>query len=647
MVSRYKNLFSKIVVGERELRNRICLCATVTNFASRNTITEPWRNFLIERARGGAAMVVTEVIAVDPEAIAQSSTVTGYDDTNVDGFRLIAKEVNGEGAAIVGQLWHPGRQQLWHPTKSPIGVSNLPDPYSGTVPHVMDTEEIYRVAESYILTAKRLSDCGFDGVELHGAHGYLIMQFLSPASNTRGDAFGGNLDGRTLFVRTIAEGIRSVCRKGFIIGLKMPADEGVLGGIDPEEAALMTAKLAQTGDFDYFAYGQGNFSLSLENHVPDLYFDKGAFIDLHKKMRVVSGGIPVMALGRIGSPELAERVVGNGYGDLVGMSRALIADPAWPEKALSGNEKEIRPSVFDNFAWGEVHLGKPLAEHHNAHIGKKGEAFNMPSVAASAKRVLIVGSGPAGLEAAWVSAARGHGVTLFSASPKLGGGLLIESMLPGREEMGSIIEYQVYMGEKYGVEYVLNHRASADDITKFGADEIFLATGSIQRMPPVLRDNLKVLSAREFTVQSDKYSGDLAVLIDEDFGAATYGVADLLAARFKKVILITSRPGITGGVNHCSSIGIYRRLYGANIDIRIAQQVISFSNGILATKNPFSGAVSHIGSIDFVVYSTPRVSIDTLAQELRETEFYRIGDCRSPRNLLAAIQSGYALAEVL
>ena len=216
----YPKLFSEIKIAGRTLRNRICLCATVTNFAKANKITEEWRNFLIERARGGAALLVTEIIAVDPEAIAQSSTVTGFDQTNEEAFRTIARDVGEEGALIIGQLWHPGRQQLWHPTKTPIGVSNLPDPYSGTVPHVMDTKEVYRVAEAYINTAKRLADCGFDGVELHGAHGYLITQFLSAASNIRDDEFGGDTVSRTLFIRNIAQGIKEACGKNFIVGLK-------------------------------------------------------------------------------------------------------------------------------------------------------------------------------------------------------------------------------------------------------------------------------------------------------------------------------------------------------------------------------------------------------------------------------------------
>jgi dimethylglycine catabolism A len=644
----YPSLFSEIEIAGRRLRNRVCLCATVTNFARANRITEPWRNFLIERAKGGAGMLVTEIIAVDPEAIAQSSTITGFDDTNDAAFEAIARDVHAEGAALIGQLWHPGRQQLWHPTKSPIGVSDLPDPYSWTVPHVMSTDEAGRVIQAYIDTARRLCDRGFAGVELHGAHGYLIMQFLSPASNTRDDVYGGDLEGRTRFAREIAAGIRAQCGPGFIIGLKMPADEGVPGGVDPDEAERITKRLAETGDFDYFAYGQGNFSLSLETHVPDLYFNPGHFIDLHKRMRAAAGGVPVMALGRIGTPELAERVVADGHGDLVGMTRALITDAAWADKARVGRADDIRPSVYDNFAWGEVHLGKPVAEHHNPHIGQAGEAHRLPVPADHVGRVLIIGAGPAGMEAAWVAAARGHGVTLFSASDSLGGALRHEASLPGRAEIGRITEHQRHLGDRYGVEFVYNNIASAEDIERFDPDAVVLATGSEQRLPPGLAAGPRVISARDYVAARDAgLEGDLAVLVDEDHGAAVYGVADLLATRFRHVILITSRPGIAGAVNHCSATGVYRRLYGAGTDIRPSVETAGLAGQILRLRNVFTGLEEVVEGVDLVVYATPRRARDALASRLDGMSVHMIGDCRSPRNLLAAIQGGHALGEIL
>lgn len=646
--SPFPSLFSEIEIAGRRLRNRVCLCATVTNFARDNRITEAWRNFLIERAKGGAAMLVTEIIAVDPEAIAQSSTVTGFDDTNDAAFEAIARDVQAEGALLVGQLWHPGRQQLWHPTKSPIGVSDLPDPYSWTVPHVMSTAEARRVVEAYIATARRLAERGFDGVELHGAHGYLIMQFLSPASNTRTDAYGGDLEGRTRFAREIAAGIRAACGPDFIIGIKMPADEGVTGGVDPDEAERITARLARTGDFDYFAYGQGNFSLSLETHVPDLYFKPGHFIDLHKRMRGAAMGVPVMALGRIGTPELAERVVAEEYGDLVGMTRALITDAAWADKARIGRQEDIRPCVHDNFSWGEVHLGKPVAEHHNPYLGQAGEAHRLPVAAEDVGRVLVIGAGPAGLEAAWVAAARGHGVTVFSASENLGGALRLEAELPGRAEIGRIIAYQRHMGERYGVEYVFNRQADEEAIRRFDPDVVVLATGSVQRLPTGLEAGPAVLSAREYvTLGTGAPRGGTVVLVDEDHGAATYGVADLLAQRFGRVILISSRPRIAAAVNHCSAIGVYRRLYDAGVEIRPSLETRSFGDRRLTLANAFSGREEVVDEVDLVVFATPRVAREDLVHSLDGIETHLIGDCRSPRNLLAAIQGGHALGEAL
>ena len=643
----YPALFSPIEVAGRRLRNRVCLCATVTNLASGNRITDPWRNFLIERARGGAAMLVTEIIAVDPEAIAQSTTVIGFEPVNDDAFRAIARDVHGEGALLIGQLWHPGRQQLWHPTKAPIGVSDLPDPYSWTVPHVMSTDEVVRVVGTFVETARRLHDCGFDGVELHGAHGYLIMQFLSPASNTRTDIYGGDLEGRTRFVREIAAGIRAACGSSFAIGLKAPADEGVPGGIDPDEAERITRRLAATGDFDYLAYGQGNFSLSLETHVPDLYFRPGHFIDLHRRMREAAGGIPVMALGRIGTPELADRVVAEGYGDLVGMTRALIADAAWANKAMRGQAGDIRPSVFDNFPWGEVHRGKPVADHHTPHIGRAGEADKAPEPAANAKRVLVIGGGPAGLETAWVAAARGHGVTMFCGGSRPGGALRLEADLPGRDEMGRIIEHQLRMCERYGVEIVAGHRADADRILSYDADAVVLATGSVQRPPPGLEPGPRVLPARDFVAAGHGLRGECAVLVDEDQTAAVYGVADLLARSFRRVILTTSRPAFAGGVNHCSAIGVFRRLHSAGVALMPALETVRFADGVFELRNPYSLEQTAIEGVDLVVHATPRIACDRLLAELGGLEVHLVGDCRSPRNLQSAILGGHGVAENL
>ena len=652
-MSPYPSLFSPLQIGQRRVRNRVVLPATLTNFGQGNRITEKWTNFLMERAKGGAGLIVSEIIAVDPEAIAHGAVVTGFDDSNDQGFRAVAQGVHDAGAVLVGQLWHPGRQQLWHPTKSPMGVSEQPDALSWTVPHVMSAGEVARVAAAYVAVAQRLHHCGFAGVELHGAHGYLIGQFLSPWSNTRADGYGGDVDGRTRFVRDIASGIRQACGDEFIVGLKMPGDEGVPGGIDVEEAARLTARLAQTGDFGYFAYGQGNFSLSLENHVPDLHFRPGHFMDIPKRMRAVANGVPVIALGRIGEPDLAEKIVADGYGDLVGMTRAHIADAAWARKAEAGQAQEIRPSVFDNWCWGEIHAGKPLAEHHNPYLGQVGEAGAEQSLgrAPSSRTIAVVGAGPAGLEAAWVAAARGHEVTVFSASEDVGGKLRLDAALPGRAEMAKISTYQSHMCERHGVRFKLGQSAGAGDVLALNPETIVLATGAGLRRPMNLAADAGPVTDGIAYVRAhgahDQVRGGTAVLFDQDHGPAVYGLADLMARQFDHLILVTPRPGIGQNVNYCSAIGVHRRLHRAGVDIMPSHDLIDYRGGTVTCRNVFTEEERTFGDIDEVVFVTPRLVNDGLAGAFGAVAVHSIGDCLSPRNLMAAIHGGHIIGASL
>ena len=645
----FARLFSSLQVGGRVLRNRIALAATLTNYGSGNRITPRWVNFLAERAKGGAGMVITEILAVDPAALAQGAIITAFDPENEDGFKATAAEVEGQGTCLVGQLWHPGRQQLWSPIWSPKGISDQPDAYSWTVPHVMTTDELQQVADRYVEVAERLKRCGFGGVELHGAHGYLITQILSPWSNRRHDRYGGSLDNRVRFVREVAQAIRQTCGSDFVIGLKMPGDEGVDGGIDAGEAARITTVLACDRVLDYFAYSQGNFTLSLETHVPDMYFRHGHFLNIHRKLRPAASGTPVMAIGRIATPVEAEAAIADGAGDLVGLTRALIADADWPEKARAGRLDEICPSSYDNFCWGEIHAGKPLAEVNNPQLGQKGESGWRTPVALKRRRVAVVGAGPAGLQAAAVAAQAGHDVTLFSGSAKLGGKLNWETSLPGRNEYRGLIAWLEKQARKSGVKIEAGQMADVKAILAIKPERVIVATGSHQRRPDDFTGE-GGLSARDWNAQSgsDRLDGT-AVLFDMDHSAATYGVADGLAQRYSRLFLLTPRTQIARNVNYCSAIGVYRRLYEANVEIVLAAEPVKLGNSLLTWRNVFTGRLREIDDVALFVWSTPRVADDALAVALEQTgiETRRIGDCMAPRNLFCAIHEGEAAAIAL
>jgi dimethylglycine catabolism A len=643
----YPHLFSSLRIRNRELPNRIALPATLTNYGSRQRVTQAWIDFLAARARGGTALIVSEIIAVDPEALAHGAIVAGHDEANEAGFRSAAERVEGAGACLVGQLWHPGRQQLWHPTRSPMGVSDQPDALSWTVPHVMSSNDIERLVEAFADVAVRLEQCGFSGVELHGAHGYLITQFLSPWSNTRDDRYGGSLAGRVRFVEEIAGLIRERCTPDFIVGLKMPADEGVDGGIDAHEAERITRRLCEQGLLDYLAYGQGNFSASLENHVPDMHFEPAPFIELHRRMRRAAGGTPVMALGRIGTPELAEKVIADGYGDLVGMSRALISDSDFAIKAAAGCGADIRPCVFDNWCWGEVHAGKPLAEFHNPHLAAPDESGWQPSRARLSRNIVVVGAGPAGLEAAWVAAARGHRVRLLGASAEVGGKLAIEARLPGRGELARVTAWQRRLVERHGVQLGLGERAGADTIRALGADAVVLATGAHLRPPEMTGNGGTMISARDYAAGSCEQTNGVAVLFDHDHTAMTYAVAESLAASHDRVVLLTPRTDIARAVNYCSAIGIHRRLHGLGVEIVTAARPLAYDGGRVRYENVFSNRASEVHEVRTFVYATPRRVDDALMPALEGIEVHLIGDCMAPRNLMVAIHEGHAIGNAL
>ncbi|MBT6277017.1 MAG: FAD-dependent oxidoreductase [Chromatiales bacterium] len=386
--------------------------------------------------------------------------------------------------------------------------------------------------------------------------------------------------------------------------------------------------------------------------MPDLHYRPGHFLHLHKRMRQAAAGIPVIALGRIGTPHLADEVIATGQGDLVGASRAQIADAAFANKAADGRSDDIRPSTFNNFCWGEVHAGKPLAEFHNPELATEGEAHAKPKVTQNLKRVAIIGAGPAGLEAAWVAAARGHQVTLYGASKRAGGKLALEALLPGHASMDQVTAFQMHQARQYGVEFKLGQMMDEGAIKALVADVLILATGAIPRVPQItLDDSIALYSVHGIALAlsaNNLPKGHTAVVFDHDHTAPTYAAALALTGCFQRVIVATPRTHIAQAVNYCSALGIHRRLDEAEVEVLTGIEPISGNNKQLHLRHVFSRRTRVIDEVSTLVYSTPRQVVAAHLADVRsDVDIHLIGDCMAPRNLYIAMHEGHALGASL
>ena len=637
-------LFTPFQLGRKRLKNRIVFPAVVSMYAQQHRVTPRMIDFYAARAAGGAAMLVTEGLSVHASSVPAPGIVTVFDPANFAGLQQLAQAVERHDCRLLGQLWHVGRQALWNPVEAPVGVSSLPDAYSWSVPHVMSGDEVRGIVTAFVQSAQTLKRAGFSGVELHGGHGYLITQFLSPWSNVRDDEYGGDLERRTRFVREIVAGIRATCGDDFIIGLKMSGDEGVKGAIDGDEAGRIAARLANAGGLDYIGFAQGNFSASLEDHTPDMNYPAGPFMDLQKRLREHARPLAVLAFGRVLDAAHAEKVLADGVGDLVAMGRALVADAALPNKARAGNSAQTRPCIFCNVCWGEIHAGKPIACLHNPQLGTPSEATWRPAPASKRRKVVVVGSGVAGLEAAWVAAQRGHDVTLLG-SQHVGGKTRLESLLPGRSEVSKVFEHQFARARAAGVRIDAGAPATAEAIAALQPEVAVLATGSTMRLPTLSAGDTEAVDARALVAtlaaNSAKRVGT-AVLFDQDHGAGVYALADWLAATYERLVLITPRTQLGRAVAYVNLIGVYRRLYKAHAEIIAASSPTRYEGGILTYANAFNGEETDVADVTLFTYATPRIANDALAAPLRARgiDVRLIGDAFAPRAILAAVHEG-------
>lgn len=652
----YPAMLSPLTLAGKRLRNRI-VHLSMTTFSNRDSkVGDTLLHYCENRARGGAAMMVTEPISMARHQHL-GTRADAWNDSDAAGLSRLAEAVESHDCRLIAQLLERGRARNQPGrTFDGFGASVLPDDLSWSVPRLLERHEIAPLLDQYAQSAARLKRFGFSGLEISAGHGHFFHQMLSPWSNRRDDDYGGNLEGRTRLLREAVEAIRAACGRDFILGLKLPGNDWLPGSIDPAYAADVARELTASGEVDYVCFCWGSHSRTLERHVPDGYSERVPYRTLIGELAAAIPDTPVIAVGRITDPAEAEAIVASGTAALVGVGRALITDAAWVAKAASGRAHDIRYCVSCNTCWQRISQERvPIACDNNPRVGLADDADFRPQRAAAPRRIVVVGAGPAGLEAAWVAAARGHSVTVFSPSDSIGGKLRLRARLPGGEAVSSVYDYQHAAALREGCRFETGHVATIADLRALHPDEVIVATGASMIAPLWLPESIRAAgwvpdlrtAMIEVLRHSTRQSGS-AVIWDMDHSEGTYAAAEHLQTLFDRVVIITPRDTVAQDIPTVVRQGILRRLRERRITVITLAEPrwgADFeSDGRLECVDVFNGDVTLIDDVAFLAWSTPRTPDRTLASELAADGIAHrvIGDALAARPLLAATAEGHA-----
>ncbi len=639
MKTPYPNLFQPVRIGSRQSRNRIMRLATLTNTIHGGQVTQHTLALYRRIARGGSGMVVTEGMRIHPSSTGHGHSMQLYVPETIVSVRRLVRAVQDEGALLIAQLNHNGRQHhgtgaaaLWAP-------SAIACPRSGGMPHAMTLAEIEAVTAGFVQGAMCVKEAGGDGIELHGAQGHLIQQFVSPFSNQRDDAYGGSFDKRLRFALDIITRTRKAVGRDFIVGYRMGVEEFTAGGLGIADTRRMTQILSDLGVLDFLSLTQGNFN-TLDTHCPDSHYEAPAYVDLQAQIKAVAGSLPVVSTARIQTPEQAERILAEGKADLVGMCRALVADPEWPLKAREGRSDDIRRCIYTSACWG---TGKRLACAVNPTVGNEVE---MPPLekAPVRRRVAVIGGGAAGMEAAWVAATRGHDVTLFEAGTRLGGKLAGSERFTDFHEVSYAVEFLERQVMKSGVHVNLGRKIDIDALREASPDAVILATGAAVAAPSLPGDKSVPVHAFDAGIPDDLPSGNWVVM-DEDgyyWGAA---LTEYLARQGKHVTYVTRFMQPFREIPEVSRMSLLRSLDQRGVVLYDNATIAKADQGALVMHRYYhSGRPVALQNIRGLIWAGMQRVNDAMAGPLREAGFdsiHVVGDARAPRRLSHAIAEGH------
>jgi 2,4-dienoyl-CoA reductase-like NADH-dependent reductase (Old Yellow Enzyme family)/thioredoxin reductase len=660
----FDRLFSSVELRGRTLRNRIVNTAHTTSLGEDGLAGDRCRAYYRARAEGGAGMIVMEPTPVHPTARITADNFLTDDDRVIEPLSRLAADVRGAGAVLVTQLYHVGlygvpvasMRERW-------GPSAIQPPGAHDRAHAMTKAEIAEVVAGFGRAAARSARAGCDGVEVLMAHDGLLDSFMSPLYNQRTDEYGGTCANRLRFAHEVLEAIREVIGEEYILGVTLSGDHFVSGGLGIEDCAEIAVSLAAGGALDYLAIGNSGYQ-ALHLNIPTMDVARGFGGRFAAAVRAAEPDALVIAEGRISTPEIGERLLADGACDLVGMTRALIADPELPNKAKAGRLSEIRPCIACNqLCWGRRNqqffiscLQNPAAGLELHYDGRAGHE----RAAARRRDLLVIGGGPAGLEAARVAAQLGHRVRLIERSDRLGGQALIAAKMPHHGEFAGVVSYRERELERLGVEIRLGFEPGAEAILELAEDAIAVATGSsvdTSGYQPALGSGVELAPSASGSVVSAEsviegragLGAECAVVLDGLGHRKALAAAESLASRSCEVVVVTADQAIGAELAPMAALpGFTQRLAAFGVRIETGTLVLSFDGSAVRLRRRYDGSELELAA-DLLVTATPNFAEASLAPALanRGLEVSVIGDALAPRTMDSAIRDGFRVAHAL
>ena len=653
-MTQYSNIFQPLQLRHRRLDNRVVFGAHTANMSELGLPGERHRGYYEERAIGGAAMIVVEPMPVHATAVLTRGNFRHCDDEVIPHFRKITDAVHAHGTTILQQLYHVGQHGdsalSFMPHWSPSGLVSYHDSDGS---HAMREAEILEVIDCFTKAAQRCQAAGFDGVDIFAAYHSLLDQFWSCWSNRRDDQWGGLLANRCRLSLSIINSIRAACGEDFIIGMSIGYAENTPFVMSLEDFQEVISLHDRTGNLDYVSCGSGNY-VDYDRVMPTFVHGEKQGVPLAAALRPTVSHAKVTAESHIRTPENADYTIASGDADLVSIVRGQIADPHLVNKARAGREDDIRGCISCNqMCWGRRSRDYWISCLINPSAGRefewRGDRFDKTSTPVN---VLVIGGGPAGMEAARVAAERGHRVTLAEALGDLGGQFRLAGLAPRRGQIIELIGWYLRQFEKLDVEVRYYSPMDEQDILGFGADKVVLATGSMpdglarQRWLPDTDElpglnNGKVFPCEE-VLREQADLGKAVIVLDEGGNWRGTGTAWYLADKGHEVTIVTPDPMIGKELTHTTS-DFQIRASLAKLGVRfMLESVIEHWHGDHAEiRSLLDGSTSRVEA-SAIVTATTNVVYNDVELALAETDidFHVIGDAAAPRQAPYAFHDG-------